>query len=105
MTLDTLAGMVQRGFTGVREEFTSVREEIADIRSTMATKEDLEGFATKADLVETREVLARAIKDLETKLFAYVGSNREEFERLKTWMEDIDERLSALEGRRHKKAA
>lgn len=74
ITIETLAGMVQKGF--------------ADIQSRMATKEDLQ---------ETREILAQAIKDLEMRMSAYASFNREEINRLKTWMEGIEARISALE--------
>ena len=50
MTIGGLAGMVQRGF---------------------------EQTATKEDVLETREVLARAIKDLETYLSASLSYKEE----------------------------
>ena len=53
MTIENLAGMVQGGFQDVGDQ-------VADIRNTMATKEELR---------ETREVLAQAIKDLDSRLF------------------------------------
>lgn len=56
MTLEYLAGMVQRGFNGIEDR--------------MATKEDFRLLDRKID--ETREVLAKAIADLETKLSAYM---------------------------------
>ena len=87
VTLEKLAGMVERGF----EE---VRVEIKDVRTHMVTKEELR---------ETREVLARAIKDLDLRLVAWVGHTQEEVDGLKNWMEGIEARVSTLEGTRHRK--
>lgn len=56
-------------------------------------------------ITETREVLSRAMKGFETRLIAHVGDPREDVDKLKAWMEDIDTRLSALEVKRPPKAA
>lgn len=70
ITLDDLASMTERGFE--------------DIKANMATKHEL---------FETREVLARAIKDLEGRFVAYAGKTRE----------NIEERVSTLEVKRERK--
>ena len=83
VSLESLARMVQEGFT--------------NIESRMATKDDLK---------ETREVLARAIEDLTTKLSAYLSSTREDYVRLAGRLAELEERLADLEtGRRHRKSA
>lgn len=49
MTVEKLAVMVNREFSEVRQEFTDIRQEMGG----MATKEDLQRFATKEDLKTT----------------------------------------------------
>jgi len=45
MTLEDLAGMVQR-------EFADIRGDISFIKATMVTKDDIKDFVTKLDLVK-----------------------------------------------------
>ena len=85
--IDDLAGMVQKGFEGVQNQFD-------DIRGQMATKEELR---------ETREVLARAIKDLESHLAASMSYNREQIDQLRNWMENIETRVAELEAKLSRK--
>ncbi len=93
VTLESLAGMVQRGFSE-----TATKKDLEQL----ATKEELS--AVKEDVLETRAVLARAIKDLEGRFVATTAQTREEVDRLRTWIEDIDAQIAALEGKRHRKA-
>lgn len=81
ITIENLAGMMQKGFEGVQGQ-------IEDVQQRMVTKEELH---------ETREVLAQAIKDLEMRFSAYFSFNKEEIDRLKSWMEGIEARISSLE--------
>ena len=87
ITIETLAIMVQKGF-----------EEVV-------TKKDLkEGLSVIRDeLHETREVLAKAIKDLEIHFSASLSHTREEIDHLRNWMEGIEARVSELEKQKHKK--
>ncbi len=84
LTLEDLAVMVQRGF----EE--------------TATKEDARALDRKID--ETRDVLAKAIADLETKLSAYMTTVREDYVRLQGRVAALEEQIAELQGRRHRRA-
>jgi len=83
VTIETLAIMVQGGFQDVQNK--------------------LDTLATKEELYETREILARAIKELDARFSAYMSFNREEIDRLKSWMENVEARISALETKQLKK--
>ena len=87
ITIENLARMVQEGFDGDQGQLN-------DIRDKMVTKEEL---------METREVLARAIKDMEVHFSASLSHTREEIDHLKSWMEGIEARVSELEKQKHKK--
>lgn len=89
VTLEDLAAMTERGFE--------------DLRAHMATKEELSGV--KEELRETREVLARAIEDLATKLSSYVALIREEYNRLSGRIHELEERVSLLESGRRRRPA
>ena len=84
LTLEDLAVMVQRGF----EE--------------TATKEDARALDRKIDA--TRDVLAKAIADLETKLSAYMTTVREDYVRLQGRVAALEEQIAELQGRRHRRA-
>lgn len=75
MIIEDLAGMVQRGFEQTATDMNIIRQE----------------------LHETREVLVNAIKDLEMRMLAYIAFTKEEIDRLKAWMESIEERVAFLE--------
>ena len=86
MTIEDLAGMVQRGF-----ESTATKEDLRQLELRMATKDDI-------------QILVEAIKDLEMRMSAYMSFNKEELDRLKNWMQTIDERVAFLEQKyKHKK--
>ena len=93
ITIESLVSMVQRGFeeTAKKNELGVVRDEVRAVRK---------------ELLETRELLAQAIKDLELRFVATTSHNREEVDRLRSWMEGIEERVSELErGGRRRRAA
>lgn len=52
---------------------------------------------------ESRETLARAIKDLDLRFTANISSWAKDFAILRSWVRDIDERLSALEAPRRRR--
>jgi len=84
MTIEDLGGMVKRGFDDVQIRI-----------DTLATKEELH---------EVRDILSNAIKDLEMRMSAYMSFNKEELDRLKSWMQTIEERVAFLEQKyKHKK--
>lgn len=76
-TLEDLAGMTQRGF-----------EEI---------KDTMKGMATKAELMETREVLSQKIEDLDLHFSASNSHVREKVDRHDTRIENLEERVDKLE--------
>ena len=110
MTIENLAEIVQKGFKEsdirtdkkiddlaaiVNRGFECVGKEMTEIRNTMATKEDLH---------EVQDILSNAIKDLEMRMSAYMSFNKEELDRLKSWMQTIEERVAFLEQKyKHKK--
>ena len=84
MTIEDLGVMVKRGFDDVQIRI-----------DTLATKEELH---------EVRDILSNAIKDLEMRMSAYMSFNKEELDRLKSWMQTIEERVAFLEQKyKHKK--
>ena len=82
MTLEKLAQMTQRGFL-------SVDKRIDGIEERMATKSDLEKFATKSDLRETEERLLDAIRGIEVK--------KRDFEALQSEVGELSRRVGAPE--------
>ena len=58
MTIEDLAGMVQRGFDQM-----ATKVELEEIRQTIATKDDI-------------QILVDAIKDLEMRMSAYFSFNK-----------------------------
>ena len=100
--IDNLAKMMQKGFQEAETKTDQKIDNLAmmvqqgfdDIQSKMATKEEL---------LETREILAGAIKDLEIRMSANLSFNREEVDRLKSWMEGIEARVTSLESRQSRK--
>ena len=83
-----LVALIKKGFDQVATK--------ADFKD-VATKEDLKSFATRGDLKDFHEDLSHRMDGLELKLTAYVGSWAKDFEKLHSWVKDIDERLSAVE--------
>jgi hypothetical protein len=72
ITIETLAGMVKRGFDDVGRQFSDaiegLREEMAtkeDLRH-FATKEDLKDFATKADMKASEVRILQAVDKIAT---------------------------------------
>lgn len=89
-TLESLAGMVQRGFE--------------DLGSRMATKEDLKALATKEELNALKEELLEklASKD-DLKVFGALWV--QELAKLQDEVATLRVRVEILEGKRHRKIA
>ena len=87
MTLENLARMTQRGFTGVDRKIDGFRRGV-DIKFGDLRRE-MDKFATKAELRETEEHLLDAIRGIEVR--------RHEFEELQTYVEILGRRIVALE--------
>ena len=115
MTFESLAKMVQDGFAetatkkelkrfatkedlerfATKEDFAELRNKIQNIENTMATK---------AELYDVRETLTRSINELKERMDAGSPRHRGELDRLHTWKERVEERLTALEVRRLRKS-
>jgi hypothetical protein len=59
--IDALTSIVEKGFTAIADD-------IGDIREKMATKDDLERFATKEDIAALRVELKADIRDVRTEV-------------------------------------
>ena len=124
MTLESLARMVQHGFEETATKKELERFATKEDLERFATKEDLERFATKedfaelrnkiqnientmatkAELYDVRETLTRSINELKERMDAGSPRHRGELDRLHTWKERVEERLTALEVRRLRKS-
>ncbi len=100
ITINDLAGMVQKGFSEVHGEIADIRNTMA---TTMATKEDL--ALLRAELTETRETLARAISDLSLRLSAFVSAFREDYVRIQARVDALEEQVAELQRGFKKRAA
>ena len=79
--------MIHRGFEETKIDIKALEEKMT----------------TKEELIETREILARAIKDLEAHLSVSMSHKQEQIDHLRNWMEGIEARVAALEVKQPKK--
>jgi len=82
--IEHLATLVQKGFEGVDKRFDGVENRLGKVET---------------ELRETREVLSRAIKDLESRFSSNFSYSQDQIDHLKNWMEGIETRIAALEVR------
>lgn len=83
MTIDDLAAMTQRGFT--------------DIKIHMTTKDELNKL--RAEMREGFSFLNQAIENLDVRISSYSTEWNHRFDELHDWVEQIEDRLKALERR------
>ena len=105
ITIETLADMVQKGFTEsdarTDKKIDGLARMVQEGFKQTASKNDIN--LVREELHETREILAKAIKDLEVHFSASLSHAREEIDHLRNWMEGIEARVASLEKQKHKK--
>jgi hypothetical protein len=91
--------------TSVAALTEEVREGFGDVAEMM--KEVGDRFdRVDREIRETREVLAHAVEDLAGKLAAYAETHRADYTRLQGRLEELEERVAAIEsGKRARRAA